>query len=381
MISSFNLGRDGTMIATSSWDHSVGLWDLDSRELLHALHGHRGEVWAVALSRTGDLVASGSKDGEVKLWPTRQSVPSDSIEGRWKPLRYSADSRYVAALNREGSVSIFNLQSLESVYSSELSGSDPRGGRYAVSMSNDLSVLAEGREDGSVHVRRLDSEKELVFAVSKQRVEYVELSPDGTTLVAGGWRDGLAWWDLDAPDHPIAKIPGSQAIYSADGGSLATVTPDGYAIIWDTATRRERSRIHYGGQDFGSHFALSPDGKLIAMTHGFDDFENAISVWESATGSRLGTMTGHKQGIWSVAFSPDSRTLATSSGDGTLRLWNVASRRELLSISDPGTNLTDLIFSPDGQYLVGSSPAFVRPGKLKVIHAPPIEFGAEGEER
>jgi WD40 repeat protein len=380
MVSKFQLGADGATLATSSWDHSVGLWDFPSRKLLHVLHGHRGEVWSVALAHRGDFVVSGSKDGEVKIWPTEQQAPHDSIEGRWKPLRYSADSRYLAALNREGSISIFNLGSLEAVYSSDLSDAGPRFGRYAVSMSDDLAVLAEGLADGSVRLHRLEDETESTLVVSDQRVEFVALSPDAKTLVAGDWRNGLSWWDLDDPSEPIAKLPGSEAVFSGDGGTLATVTRDGYAIVFDTATRAERIRIHYGGQSAGSNFALSPDGRLLAMTHGFDDFENAISVWDTASGKRLGTMTGHKQGIWSVAFSPDSRTLASSSGDGTLRLWNVPSRRELLSINDAGTNLTDLLFAPNGQYLVGGTPPFLRPGMLKVIEAPPIDLAQEGAE-
>jgi WD40 repeat protein len=120
---------------------------------------------------------------------------------------------------------------------------------------------------------------------------------------------------------------------------------------------------------------------MLAMTHGFDDFENAVSLWDTTTaeGRRLGTLTGHKQAIWSVAFTPDGRTLATSSSDGTLRLWNLATRRELLAIANPGHSLTQLLFSPDGQYLVGATPAFQLPGELKIFHAPPVDLlGEEG---
>jgi WD40 repeat protein len=200
------------------------------------------------------------------------------------------------------------------------------------------------------------------------------MSPDAQTLVTVGWRDDLAWWDLNDPEEPIMRISGSHAVFSEDGGTLVTVTREGYSIIWDVESRKERVRIDHGGQSFGSSAALSPDGRILAMTYGFDDFENAVSLWDTSSGKHLGTLAGHKQAIWSVAFTPDGKTLATSSSDGTLRLWNVKSRRELLSIEEPGTNLSNLRFSPDGNFLVGGAPLFASPGELRIIHAPPITF-------
>ena len=110
------------------------------------------------------------------------------------------------------------------------------------------------------------------------------------------------------------------------------------------------------------------------MTYGIDVFENAVSLWNAVTGEHLGTLPGHKQSIWSVAFSPDGRTLASSSADGTLRLWNVASQRELMAIEEVGSSLAHLRFSPDGDFLVAGAPPFATSGEFRIIHAPPVRF-------
>jgi len=89
-----------------------------------------------------------------------------------------------------------------------------------------------------------------------------------------------------------------------------------------------------------------------------------------ATGKLLGTCTGHKQPVFSVAFSPDSKTLATASDDSTLKLWNVATQQELLSLRRLGGALRGLMFSPDGRLLVGGSSFSASSGGLRFYRAP-----------
>ena len=380
MITALASDWDAQVIASSSWDHSVRLWDLQERRLLRSLHGHRGEVWATALSPEGNLIASGSKDGEVKVWPVTGPAEAEVLEGQWKPLSFSRDSRYVGALNRKGIVAIVNLDTRKVVHEVEVDSSNERYSRFVSAMTDDLVVLAEALPQGKVRIRNLDKGEVVAeFESGSSRVDQIVIAPDGLTMVTVGWRDDLAWWDMKDLSAPIARIVGRQAIFSADGKTLATVERGGGSVIWDTSRRAERLRIEHGDQSFGSSIAISPEGTVLALTFGIDDFENAVSLWDTATGRHLGSLQGHKQAIWSVAFSPDGRTLASSSADGSLRLWNVESRRELMSLEEGGAGLAHLSFSPDGSFLVAGTPPFAGSGQIRIIHAPPIK--AEGSAR
>lgn len=93
------------------------------------------------------------------------------------------------------------------------------------------------------------------------------------------------------------------------------------------------------------------------------DHENAITLWETVNGNPLGSLRGHKQGVWSIAFSADGKTIASSGGAGNIRLWNVETRSELLKIEGRSRAVSKILFSPDQRTLVVSSPGFVlKPG-------------------
>jgi parallel beta-helix repeat protein len=97
--------------------------------------------------------------------------------------------------------------------------------------------------------------------------------------------------------------------------------------------------------------AFSPDGRLLASGSG----DETIKLWEVASGSLVRTLTGHTDDVTSVAFSPDGRLLASGSDDKTIKLWEVATGREVRTLTGHTDDVESVAFSPDGRLLASGS--------------------------
>ncbi|NJO61887.1 MAG: hypothetical protein HC836_27690 [Richelia sp. RM2_1_2] len=81
---------------------------------------------------------------------------------------------------------------------------------------------------------------------------------------------------------------------------------------------RERNRLE-AHEDLVYSVAFSPDGKTLAS----GSLDNTIKLWDIGSSKLLTTLSAHQDSVYSVAFSPDGKTLASGSGDNTIKLWNL----------------------------------------------------------
>jgi WD40 repeat protein len=97
--------------------------------------------------------------------------------------------------------------------------------------------------------------------------------------------------------------------------------------------------------------AFSPDSKQLASASSDD----TVRLWDSATGTALQTLEGHGDLVWSVAFSLDGKQLASASSDKTVRVWDVATGAALQTLEGHGDWVWSVAFSPDGKQLASAS--------------------------
>lgn len=160
---------------------------------------------------------------------------------------------------------------------------------------------------------------------------------------------------------------------SRDAHSIASTVGNTTIKVWDAQTGSERQKLPVNRAMNTSALAWNNDGRLLASATwetkagfsfnnqaaeniSFDDtFTYTARIWDAATGRELQALSGHKSPINALAFSEDSKTLATGSDDATIRLWDAATGRQIHLLTGHTLGITALKFSPDGKLLVSGS--------------------------
>jgi WD40 repeat protein len=171
--------------------------------------------------------------------------------------------------------------------------------------------------------------------------------------------------DLDGdplPAEALARLGTTRWRVNREVYSLA-VSPDGKTLavganweigLWDLGTGKRRHQFHKSCC-YNWSVAFSPDGKTL-FSAGQDD---EIHLWDSATGAQKRLIKGHKGVIPTLALSADGKVLASRSADETLRVWDVASGKEQhrVDVCQTRATATRWSFPPTARSWPGSSPA------------------------
>ncbi|MEV4176482.1 hypothetical protein [Nonomuraea sp. NPDC049709] len=190
----------------------------------------------------------------------------------------------------------------------------------------------------------------------------VAFSQDGKILATGS-ADGTArLWDVSntAAPRALSTIKGHKeqvgsVSFSPKGGILATSSNDGTARLWDIKDTAKPSALSILRQETDlTRAVFSPDGRLLAVTATGGTI-TLLDVLTPAKPTSLATLTSSEGAVRSVAFAPDGRHLATSSGTGKVEVWNITAAKLVGTASGHSAAVDDVAFSADGNVLASAS--------------------------
>ena len=272
-VSSLSFSPDGQVIASASQDGKIRLWNLNGK-MLKILNGHEDVVNGISFSPNGELIVSASGDGTVRFWRKDGSLLRllEEKPQKFKSVSFSPDSREIVAATDIGTVELWDGQGNHKT----LSGHN--GWVNSVSFSPDGQMIASAGDDKTIKLwNRNDGTLRKTLKGHTGAVNSVSFSRDGS-LVSGGEDKMLILWGRDG------KQP---KMWTGHTGAVNSVS-------------------------------FSSDGQTIASASS----DKTIKLW-NLNGDLLATLQGHTDIVNWVSFSPDGQAIASASGDNTIKLWHI----------------------------------------------------------
>ncbi|HEX4613049.1 MAG TPA: protein kinase [Urbifossiella sp.] len=364
-VTSLAFSPDGSRLASSSLDQTIGLWHGNTLQPVTLLRGHTGKVIQVLFSPDGTRLVSMSEDLSLRVWDAAGGEPVAVLQGHtelvnWIAVSPSGDT--IASAANDGTVRLWDPEPRNTL----------RGHTkyvYDVCFSPDGARLASAAWDGTVRLWDATTHKALTPPLEQETgparvVQSVAWSRDGGLLAVAARDRFVHIWDakegkklrtLDvATSHWKADI---RAAFNPDASLLATGSDEGLVRLWNPTTGEKLAewdgRHGISADDaFTSDVAFSPDGRLLA-TAGAD---NLLRLWRVSdvlagrTAEPHAALAGHTEIIHRLVWGKDGTWLASSSEDRTVRLWSVEGAKELACLPH-GSIVYGLALSPDGTRL------------------------------
>ena len=279
-VQSVAFAPDGKILASSSWDTTIRIWDSATYQSLRTLKQHTAYVYGVAFTPNGKILVSTGRDKTIRIWDT----------SAWQCLRtLQGHTRSV----------------------------------YSIAFSPDGKTFASASDDNSV--KMWDTVKGTCLRTLKGHpwsITGVAFAPDGKTLASASADSSVKIW-CASMGGCLHTLRGHNAgvvsvAFAPNGKTLASASHDKTLRIWNPA-KGTCMRTLEGHTQVVNSVTFAHDGKTLASAS--DD--KSVKIWDTNTWKCLRTLKGHTSPVLRVAFAPDGKTLASSGDDKSVKIWQV----------------------------------------------------------
>ncbi|MEI6784199.1 MAG: hypothetical protein WCQ21_25180 [Verrucomicrobiota bacterium] len=399
--------RDGGRLISAAGDQTIRFWDTNTWKETRVLRGHTKGVNAIATSESAQLIASAGADGNLMLWKTDGKSATEGYrrlsENSWPDQFLLLDHSRVlllppgqppalADLKREsppqplpeigssanvldwfGTNLLCHWNGTNQIIARELRGAEfiPRGAiavdsgarppRLAYNPARQFLAWSEESSSNSVYLaslaapgRRIELKSDVPGLVPLQ------FSEDGNYLAAVYPRtwSSLHVWDVETGRIVVYNKEGFGDATFAAGGRVLVVafcsfSSEEHEIGFYDLAHPDRPPRRVRGIGFVPALAVSPDGALVAVP----TWGGQVWLFDAVKGELIEDLHGHLNSVYGVAFSVDGRRLiSTFGGREAVKLWDVGTRLELLTLGGTASSTMSGVWSADGDVILAGAP-------------------------
>ncbi|HEY1189538.1 MAG TPA: WD40 repeat domain-containing protein [Gemmata sp.] len=401
---------DSRQVASASDDGAVRVWDLNTVDEHKALTDSKESLWSVAVSPNGKWVAAAGADRAIRVYALETGKLEATLDAgaAMTSLAFLPDSNRLVAAGGNRAVRVWDLAAKKvlkeltghalavlAVGASDdgqlvVSGSadatvrgfDPGTGKElwkwgsrkaacAVAVRKGGKQVAVGIADGGLAVLDVTgaAPRELAaLPAHTAGTTCVAFSPDGNRLATVGGDGALRVWSV-GEDGALAQLvrfegqvtstgaaaaPLSAVAFSPDGRYVATAGADAIVRVWDIQTKSETRGLR-GHTDWVTAVAFSPNGQFLVSVAAEKD--NALRIFELPPLDGANAAGGHVLAVNAVAVSPNGKLVATASVDQTIKIWDIATGKEVGTlVGNADTPFAVSFLGNDGVVMGGSLP-------------------------
>jgi WD40 repeat protein len=381
---------DGKRLVTSADDQVIRIWDVVSGNMIQEIRGAESAIAGLAVSPDGKQLAANEHNGKLRAWDLTNGKELWAVEQpdySGPPVRYSPDGKFLTGWYGQNTGTL-RICRYDSATGKEVAAFEPPGGgitHVAVSKHGRMLALAgpspEAEKPSSIVTLYGLSDHRRTRAITVPgQVTASNLSTDSRLLAVAAGRNiyvyetatGKEWHKMRVARGTIVQI-----FITPDGRRLGAQGQDGDLRTWGLETGEFEQTIHLQDAPLTAPNPLgpapavacglavpdapnpseplsvtcSPDGKTLATASG----DRSVRFWDLATGQERTLFDGHRGGVTALAVSPDGRLLASGGTDHTIRVWDLPRLQQIARFQGHTRPVTALIFSADGKQLTSGS--------------------------
>lgn len=320
-----NYSNDGKYIVSASTDRTVCIWDAFTGKLRVTLNGHENTVLYAVFSPDDRFVASASKDKTIRIWNSETGALLHVLKGHSESVNFVA----------------FNPQ-----------------GNIIASASDDNSVILWDIKTGT-RIRTLEEDKYDIYGyredISVAHVELVSFSPDGTLLLGSLNGGTMRLWDWQSGKLLRTWVSGRYTTLCKNGEFMISVREDDFTrenhIVISNIETGEQYLQFEGPKGYINSLFMSPDSQYVVSASGLmqSHYERSMKVWDNS-GKLIQTFENSLPILY-ANFSPDSKYIAVTSVDNTIRIIELESNHSSKLLFKQEQIVFNFTFSLCGNYI------------------------------